>query len=77
MAYGSVTASTTAAVIPAPLSQDVDLTNYGSVTVFIGDDSAVVAATGLPILPGQSRSWQGVRCYVVTASGTSDVRWLS
>lgn len=77
MAYGSVTASTTAAVIPAPVSQSVDISNYGSAIVFIGDDSAVTAATGLPLKPGGQRTWQGVKCYVVTAAGTSDVRWLS
>jgi hypothetical protein len=53
--------------------------NNGSATLYVGFDSAVTAATGWPVNPGETlptHSSAGAQVYGIAASGTLDVRVL-
>lgn len=85
MAYGTVTASATPtlAIQANTLRHSIVLSNESTtVTVYFGPDSSISSANAPSIAPGgnfcedsgATNTWKG-DIYVVTDSGTSDVRW--
>lgn len=59
----------------------ITLYNNGSVTVYIGTDSSVATATGMPMAAGASydfNGWQSYKgaLYGIAASSTADMRYL-
>jgi hypothetical protein len=82
--YNAVTIDGTADVIIANLTgrRTLIIKNVGSAIVYIGLDSSVASTTGLPINPQGSIELnckhykRGTAIYGVTASGSSEVRYL-
>lgn len=80
--YGTVSVASTATLILASNNnrRGSMVTNTGTGTVYLGMNSAVTTATGLPLLQngsfnnsGQNEVWKG-NVYGIVASGTSDCR---
>lgn len=84
MSYGTKTVSDTASkIVSAETNRhSLILVNVGTETVYIGPDSSVTAANGIPLL--QDASYEadsgGVKLYMgdiwaITSSGTADLRY--
>ena len=83
MAYKNVNVTSTATLIIAANAkrQELIITNNSTTPdAFIGMDSSVTTANGLPLYAGQTRErsrgfaiWLG-DIYGITASGTADIR---
>jgi hypothetical protein len=76
MAYASLTITTTPQQVPAGWAE----IEYVSGSVpYVGTDSSVASTTGFPMsLNGVMTNATGNQtAWLVTASGTADVRWIS
>lgn len=77
----SVTGTATRIISANAARQELFITNSSVTTdIFIGPDSTVTAATGLPLYAGQTRErsrgfsiWLG-DVYGITSTGTADIR---
>ncbi len=80
----AITATTTATALTLTNAPDARLyiQNRGSAEIFIGPDNTVTAANGIGLAAGATLEYpeakwgaSGYDLYVITASGTADVRW--
>jgi len=86
MAYGNITATTSVQkMISANNARyKVYIRNFGDGYIYIGDDTSTTAGNGFPIqnaeewveMASQSGEMYKGDIYVITASGTQDVRWI-
>jgi hypothetical protein len=84
LSYGTITVTDSATQIVGPNPQRMGLiiSNTGTVTIYLGHDTNVTSANGIPLLKngtlsedsGGEKMYQGP-FYAITASSTSDVRY--
>lgn len=81
--YGAVTVATTATQVLPPNGgrRGFVIRNNGGVVVYLGFDSSVTTATGMPVMPqdtypftGEQSAFKGA-IWGVAASSTADVRF--